>query len=396
MEQCNGLTIKGIRCKRTVGHSANNTINGLVYCSVHYSKLIRNHQNPKVNNIQYKTELPKYLKDTIPPEILPDLEMFPIEDILYIFAPNYNENDIIKDMLSKTDNENKIPDNLLKKIPPAILPDVKHFPINELEKIFQDNATDNNANAIFECKCCYCECFEKDKILCSEGHQFCKECLSFYVTDRITSGDYKLHCMANSECQGFFNHKLLETILDPKLYSNYVDKEFQEVITLANLENLYTCPKCCTYSTIIDDQYFKFSKEPKFICLNPLCKFISCLKCRKDFHGNINCNYIKRDHDVRKTIEEILTKNRARTCPKCSKEFIRIDGCNKIICSCKTKSCYLCRAKIEDYDHFQNKHNNKIVDDKCPLYTNEKKIEAISFENALTEICNTYRHDNKK
>lgn len=387
MEQCNGVTLKGTRCKRNIKKSADNTIGGNAYCHVHYTKIIYN-QGTDINNVQSGNNgIPNYLKEIIPADILQDLEMFPVEEIEYIFAQNYNEG-----ILNKTDNENKIPNYLLKIIPPNILQDVKHLPIEELENIF----IPDKKSIIFECKCCYCECFEKDKILCSEGHEFCKECLSSYVTDRITSGDYKLHCMANTECEGFYNHKLLETILDPKLYANYVEKEFQEIITLANIENLFTCPKCCIYSAIIDGQYIKLLREPKFTCLNPSCKYISCLKCKRDFHGNNNCNYIKRDQGVRKTIEEILTKNRARTCPKCNKEFIRVDGCNKMTCSCKTRSCYICRAKIKDYSHFQNKFDNKIAGGKCPLYTNEKEIEKMSFDNALNEIFNTYKHDIKK
>ena len=334
--QCNGITLKGIRCKKII-KKLNNTIDGKIYCQVHYPKIIQT----KINQI---------------------------------------------DQINQ-DNYIKIPDYILKAIPIDILNDVKYLPIDDLERIFlPDNFI------LFECQCCYCECFAKDKIKCSEGHEFCKDCLTSYVTDRITSGDYKLHCMANSECQGFYCHKALSILLDKKIYQTYSNKEFQEVITLANLDNLYTCPKCCLYSLVIDQQYLKYME--KFECKNPDCKSITCLKCRNQYHGIISCDYIKRDQSIRKTIEEILTKNRIRSCPKCHKEFIRIDGCNKMICSCQEKSCYICGKKIDNYSHFYD--NNNIIDGKCPLYTNEDYIERISFENSLNEIYKLYENDNTK
>lgn len=398
MQQCNGTTLQGHQCKKRIEASKNNILDNKVYCSVHYRKAISLFQNVNSDKVITKKKqiLPENLRSIIPADILPEFEMISVEDIEFMFD-DYIFNDILKRAV-----ENKIPDRLLKVIPPEILLDVGHLPISELENIFLPNENIYEAinwidpNMVFECNCCFCESFEKDKIICSEGHTFCKECLVKYVTDRVTSGDYKLHCMAaNSNCQGFFNHKLLQSILDPKLYTSYVEKEFQEIITLANIENLYTCPKCCIYSTIIDDKYIELF-PPKFICLNPSCKYISCLKCKRDFHGNIICDYIKRDQNVRKTIEEILTKNRSRFCSKCNKEFIRTDGCNKMTCSCKTKSCYFCKSIIKDYDHFLSSNNtNQINGGKCPLYTKEEEIEKLSLENALDEIYNTYKNNVK-
>ena len=67
-------------------------------------------------------------------------------------------------------------------------------------------------------------------------------------------------------------------------------------------------------------------------------------------------------------------------------------------CSCHTKSCYVCRIKINDYEHFHNTgtNNTKKINGKCPLYTNESEIVKMSFTSALDEIYETYKHDNDK
>lgn len=385
----------------------------------------------------------KYKKEdilkTVPAELINDVKDLPLEDLMIVFPMPENKSKIKikrKPIQNPNPNPNTNPvlaDDVVKRqkiysrIPPELLNDVKDLSISDLEQMFPNNVqgvqkTNQNKEeeelyidivnnyekgldqefltenqTLFECQCCYCENFINHRVKCSEGHEFCRECLSRYVTDRITGGDYQLKCMSpdNSNCEGHFNHNILKKILEPKLYRTYCEKETQEIMTQANISDIYTCPKCLIYYAILDDTYKGMQKEPKFICGNPDCKYVSCYKCRNEFHGNIDCNYNKRDKDVRKTIEEILTKNRTRSCPKCNKEFLRIDGCNKMTCSCKTKSCYICRKQVQNYDHFQNL-TSTVINGKCPLYINEKDVEKMSFVNALNEIYETYKNEKQK
>nr|CAD7417607.1 unnamed protein product [Timema poppensis] len=41
-----------------------------------------------------------------------------------------------------------------------------------------------------------------------------------------------------------------------------------------------------------------------------------------------------------------------RTCYKCKKNFVKVDGCNKMVCSCGAMMCYLCRQPIQGYCHY--------------------------------------------
>lgn len=233
---------------------------------------------------------------------------------------------------------------------------------------------------IFECGCCFGEYFENDKVVCTFGHKFCKKCISDYTGNTLASGSYELHCVDVNGCEGKFTHPILEKALNNLLYNVYVEKEITEIIRKANLENLYTCPKCTIYSAILDKEYREINGA-KLICGNPNCNHISCIDCKEIYHTG-GCEYVKRDKTVRKEVEEILTRNRTRNCV-CGYKMVRIDGCNKIICPCGARICYNCEKKISGYEHYYGSR-------KCPLYTDESAIEKLSFEKSLDEIYDKY------
>ena len=39
-------------------------------------------------------------------------------------------------------------------------------------------------------------------------------------------------------------------------------------------------------------------------------------------------------------------------------QFFKEEGCNKMICNCGAKMCYICKAKGVEYDHFYGQVNN--------------------------------------
>ena len=401
VEQCNGNTLKGERCRRMLiplyGINTN-FINGLIYCSVHFAFNKKNKEN-KINRIYVKERggrirvnrikknnrnvdkiMREYILKNVPNELYNDVKDLETNVLKSIF--NIDENEFIESHEKKKNQQTQDKNNTIIQ--------------NNINK---EEPDDQNIDptAVFECKCCYCENFMKDMVKCSEKHEFCKECLTKYVTDRITCGDYKLKCMAQDDkvCDGIFSHNILKNILDPNLYKTYCDKETQEIVIHANISDIYTCPKCSIYFAILDEHYKSAMNEPRFECLNIECKHISCYKCKNNFHGKFDCDFNIKNNNVHKVIEEILTKHRTRRCPKCNKEFLRTDGCNKMTCLCKFKSCYVCRSKVIDYSHFQN-DDNKLANGKCPLYTNETDIENTSFTSALNEIYETYKYDKIK
>jgi DNA-directed RNA polymerase subunit RPC12/RpoP len=67
---------------------------------------------------------------------------------------------------------------------------------------------------------------------------------------------------------------------------------------------------------------------------------------------------------ARHVVEEAMTQAFVRKCNKCSRVFLKADGCNKITCDCGNKQCYVCGMDVANYGHFDQSRNPT----KCPLY----------------------------
>ena len=110
-------------------------------------------------------------------------------------------------------------------------------------------------------------------------------------------------------------------------------------------------------------------KRREFICMNEDCGRISCLKCRQDVHSPSPCNqnlvqvanYGSTKEDFIRFVQEKVDSTFVRTCPQCGLNFIKSDGCNKMVCTNCPKigkepymMCYICRKDIkeEKYNHF--------------------------------------------
>lgn len=110
-----------------------------------------------------------------------------------------------------------------------------------------------------------------------------------------------------------------------------------------------------------------------FNCLK--CSKASCAGCQKEWTPLHQC-FEKEKDSMRLFIEQRVSEAFIRTCPKCSIQFTKLDGCNKITCpSCKHAMCFICRSdiSIDKYKHFCQ--HFRVVPgsrctecDKCDLY----------------------------
>ena len=120
---------------------------------------------------------------------------------------------------------------------------------------------------------------------------------------------------------------------------------------------LEQCP-FCPFATIMDT---KPDENKIFICQNPDCGKESCRLCKEISHIPLRCEEVEKDAEVRKRtyIENKMTEAMIRKCWKCSKPFVKMDGCNKMTCDCGASMCYLCRQPVKDYKHFYGQGNSQ-------------------------------------
>ena len=89
-------------------------------------------------------------------------------------------------------------------------------------------------------------------------------------------------------------------------------------------------------------------------------------------------------------MEEAMTKARVRECKKCSTRFYKIEGCNKMTCTCDAKMCYICRADITEelYTHFcQTPLCTHETCGKCKLFTDTVEDDRLAMRDAGAKVC---------
>uniref|UniRef100_A0A2H8TSE3 E3 ubiquitin-protein ligase RNF216 n=2 Tax=Melanaphis sacchari TaxID=742174 RepID=A0A2H8TSE3_9HEMI len=85
-------------------------------------------------------------------------------------------------------------------------------------------------------------------------------------------------------------------------------------------------------------------------------------------------------------IENKMTEVLIRICYYCKRKFVKEDGCNKMTCSCGKQMCYICRQPVDsNYTHF---YHQTVMENKCPLYTDENIVHATAVEAAARLIIN--------
>lgn len=206
--------------------------------------------------------------------------------------------------------------------------------------------------------------------------------------DKVTNKPaFEIKCCEGSGCNSGFRDEILRNILAHKTWEKYSEMQAKAQIERAGLgANLAMCPKCGYQAEVPEMQNI-------FECPVEHCQFSSCRKCGKASHIPLRCEEVvqkNRQDEGRLKVEEALSAAKMRTCPKCKKKFIKLDGCNKMTCACGMKMCYVCRKpldkiKVNVYSHFcQVPHCDHSSCGKCKLYTNDEEDDAQAMREAGT------------
>lgn len=180
-------------------------------------------------------------------------------------------------------------------------------------------------------------------------------------------------------CISGFHRACLEKSFPKRTLCKYDEIQFQITVERAGLnDDMCSCPKCG----------FQASLPPSmkvFHCPDASCGYESCRECGEASHIPLRCEEVEKEAETqgRLTVEEAITAAKIRKCPKCKKGFVKSDGCNKVVCGCGTKVCYVCRSSIRDYSHFcQTPHCQHKTCKKCPLYTKTEEDDARAMKEA--------------
>jgi len=292
---------------------------------------------------------------------------------------------------SKSETINFIKSKRNKKIACQPSPDFDEEYAFYLESVDHDFATKLNETQYeeqgqgIECCCCFESVPFEALTQCNAGHLFCLNCIKEYV-ERTVFGEERndIHCMdSESQCQESFPESSIEKALSAETFKKYTKLMQQIEIKKAGLEGLTNCLHC-------ENMYIMEPGDTVFNCQG--CKKQTCILCEQPAHPNQPCPKKETitEEARRKAMEEELTKARLRKCP-CGTEFIKTEGCNKIICNkCQTTMCYVCHATKIDYGHFcscPDRGTAKSVKEcvkckRCTLFfSNTEKIDEDDVDN---------------
>ena len=224
--------------------------------------------------------------------------------------------------------------------------------------------------------CCYDECPLNCMTACAEGHLFCLDCGRRNAETIVGNGGHIFRCMDVSGCKAEFPAAEIVRFVDAKTIA-LRDKlasgdAIREVpcfpffcLTQASIEGFVTCP-FCDYGAIVEDE-----NDKEFRCQKKECEIVSCRLCRSESHIPLSCEEHQKENrlSAKHLVEEAMSAALISKCNKCSKPFVKISGCNKMICSCGNRQCYVCGENIQDYSHFDRPRDDGT---KCVLHESDE------------------------
>ena len=196
------------------------------------------------------------------------------------------------------------------------------------------------------------------------GHQFCSDCWTEYLKEKlksplgaleVTCPQHECTCRVGEEVyKKFIKQKNLLEILNKAIYKNFINRN----------EDLRQCPNPHCKYYVKSNIHSAREVECK-------CGFVYCFNCTKESHRPCSCEMFKKWNklnDSSKNDEKWIEAN-TKECPHCHQKIEKSQGCNYMYCDpkaggCGKAFCYVCEI---DWEKHANDHFN------CNKYTKEVK-----------------------
>ena len=272
------------------------------------------------------------------------------------------------------------------------------------EKLKSENVEENGDNCLI--------CFEEKNnqfFSLNCGHQFCSECWTEYLKEKIKTPLSALYATCPQEgCSLIVYEKLYSKFLKDKSSLEKLDKAICKNYINKNID-IKQCPneKC---------HYYVKSRDHSSQEINCLCGTSYCFKCQKEPHRPCTCEIydkfikIQRNTNVEEDNKRWIEAN-TKECPHCHQKIQRSQGCNYMLCDkraggCGHAFCYVCEIDWSKHsqDHFNcNKYTEAVKNKEknakriqAELEKNIKKYERYDFYyprymnyKSAVEVCQT-------
>ncbi|KZS15070.1 Uncharacterized protein APZ42_019613 [Daphnia magna] len=284
---------------------------------------------------------------------------------------------------------------LIQEIAFVVLQPKIDFYLKNKEQMRKDAVGIARANgSLLDCPiCCEDELIDLDLIYCPVGHGVCRNCVRRQSEELIGLMKNHVPCLF-PECSTEYRLRDLKEVLKKSIFCCLEKRRQAEEVSAAGIEGLESCPFC---------EYCEVPREDDrlFTCKNPECSKVSCRQCREPNHSPLRCEEFAMKQRLSHYVETKMTEALVRQCPTCKKNFVKADGCNKMVCPCGAIMCYICRQQIKDYNHFSNNPPQqpnvpvppKPPNSKCPLYSDTLKMHeeevAKSAARARAELASS-------
>lgn len=255
--------------------------------------------------------------------------------------------------------------------------------LETLQQILRGISLDEDQDSrTYECAICCSDNLSRDRMgTCqrSQHHLFCLECIGRYVGEEMGQGRVRFRCL-NPDCGAEILEETLWMVTKNTVYASLLVKRQLEEVLKAKIEGLEACP-FCDFMAVLDQG------NTVFTCMK--CKRNSCRLCKKPDHLPEECEDIKEKTAARTHLENKMAEAMIRECSNCKKRFIKLDGCNKMTCSCGAMMCYICRQPVANYDHFN--YDPAVDEDpsKCPLWKDSDTIHRSEISKAAEAVKRT-------